>query len=92
MLGPRGNIGQDEVGTRQHPQRIEMMLADPSRMHAEFLGVKRFRGDVGDELVRRPGVVLVVVVAQREIAEFHDPLPLLLHLQVLRLHFQAVKR
>ena len=31
--------------------------------------------DVGDELVRRPRVVLVVIVAQREIAEVHAAPP-----------------
>ena len=33
-----------------------------------------FGGDVGDELVRGAGVVFVVVVAQREIAEIHGSL------------------
>src|ERR1700716_26719 len=52
-----------------------MMLADPGRIHAEPIGVQRLFGDVGDELVRRPRVVLVVIVAQGEVAEFHDVPP-----------------
>ena len=47
----RGDIGQHEVGARQDAERIEMMLADPGRMHAELVGVQRLGGDVGDELV-----------------------------------------
>jgi len=52
-----------------------MMLANPHRMHADLLGVKRLGGDVGDELVRAARVVFVMVVAQGEITEFHGVLP-----------------
>ena len=52
-----------------------MMLADPGRMHAELVGIERLGGDVGDELVRGAGVVFVVIVAQREVAEVHSSLP-----------------
>ena len=48
-----------------------MMLADPRRMKTDLLGVNRPVEDIGDELVRLPPVVVVVVVAQREIAESH---------------------
>jgi hypothetical protein len=48
-----------------------MMLADPHRVHAKLLGVERFRGNVGKELIRGPRIVEVVVVAQREVAELH---------------------
>ena len=48
-----------------------MMLADPRRVKADLLGVNRLVEDIGDELVRLPPVVVVVVVAQREIAESH---------------------
>src|SRR5256885_15780223 len=41
-------------------------------MHAEPVGIERFRRDVGDELVRPTGVIVVVVVAQCEVAELHD--------------------
>src|SRR5262249_24763026 len=61
---------------RPQAQGVEMVLADPSRVHAEPVGVQGFLGDVGDELVRRPGVVLVVIVAQGEVAEFHNTPPL----------------
>ena len=75
MLGARRDIGQHEVGAGQHAERVEMMLADPGRMHAELVGVKRLGGDVGDELVGVARVVFVVIVAQREIAEFHGASP-----------------
>src|SRR5712671_8044235 len=52
-----------------------MMLADPGRMHAEAVGVERLVGDVGHELVGAARIVFVVVVAQREVAEFHAVLP-----------------
>src|SRR6266436_4877127 len=50
------------------------MFADPSRMHAELIGVDRLGSDVGNELVRIARVILVVIVAQREVAKFHDDL------------------
>ena len=52
-----------------------MMLADPGRMHAELIGIERLRGDVGDEGVGVARIVFVVVVAESEIAEFHNALP-----------------
>ena len=48
-----------------------MMLADPGRMHAELVGVNRFGGDVGNELVSVARIVLVVIVAEGEVSEFH---------------------
>jgi hypothetical protein len=45
-------------------------------MHAEPIGVQRFFRYVGDELVRRPRVVFVVIVAQGEVAEFHHTPPM----------------
>ena len=50
------------------------MLADPRRMEAHLFGVNRLVEDVGDERVRVALVVVVVVVAERKIAEFHFPL------------------
>src|SRR5208282_3737997 len=53
-----------------------MMLADPDGMESERLGMQRLGDDVGDELVGRARIVLVVVVAQREITEIeHRPSP-----------------
>jgi hypothetical protein len=52
-----------------------MMLADPRGMKADLLGVNRLVEDIGDELVGLPPVVVVVVVAQREIADVHLLLP-----------------
>ena len=47
------------------------MLADPGRVHAELFGIERLGGDVGDELVRGTGIVVVMIVAEREITEIH---------------------
>jgi hypothetical protein len=44
-------------------------------MHAEPLGVERLVRYVLDEGVRGTGVVLVVIVAEREVAELHGLLP-----------------
>ena len=70
-LGARGDIGERQVGTGQHAERAEMMLADPRRVHPQLFGIQRLVDDVRDELVGRARVVVVVVVAQREVAEFH---------------------
>src|SRR5215475_4838648 len=51
------------------------MLSDPCRVHAELVGVECLVRDVGDELVGRPRVGVVVIVAQREISELHDIFP-----------------
>src|SRR5215510_6764686 len=51
------------------------MLPDPCRVHAELVGVECLVRDVGDELVGRPRVGVVMIVAQREISELHDILP-----------------
>jgi hypothetical protein len=63
------------IGAGQHAERAEMMLADPSGMKAHLLGVHSLGEDVGDEGVGLPLIVLVVVVTQREVTEFHWPLP-----------------
>ena len=41
-----------EIGTRKHPERVEVVLADPDRVHPELVGVQSFGRDVTDELVR----------------------------------------
>src|SRR4029453_3740367 len=74
-LRSRGNIGEHQIRAGQHAQRIEMVLADPRRVHAELVGIERLLRDVGDELVCRPRVVLVVIVAEGKIAEFHSAPP-----------------
>ena len=71
--GIGGHIGKHEVRAGQHAQRIEVMLADPGRVHAKFLGIECLGGDVRNELVRGTDIVFVVIVAQREIAEVHGP-------------------
>ena len=70
-LGFCRHMAEDELGAGENAERIEMMLADPDRMHAELLGVQRFGGDVGDELVGRAGIVLVVIVAKRKVTKLH---------------------
>jgi hypothetical protein len=71
-------IGKHEIGAGQDSKRIEMMLADPSRMHADLFSIKCLGRDVGDKLVRLAGIVCVVIVAQSKIAKFHIFLPLVL--------------
>jgi hypothetical protein len=52
-----------------------MMLADPRGMKADLLGIDRLVENIGDELVSAPFIVVIMVVAQREIAELHLLLP-----------------
>ena len=65
-------MGEHEIRTRQDAERAEVMLADPDGMKADGLGVDGLIQDLRDELMRTSGIVLVVIVAQREIAEVHD--------------------
>src|SRR6266536_3180642 len=71
VSGAGRDIGQHDVRTGQHPERAEMMFADPYGVHAELLRVERLRRDIRDELIRRARVAQVVIVAQREVAEVH---------------------
>src|SRR5262245_58685455 len=49
------------------------MLTDPGRMHAKLLGIECLGSDVDDELIRSAGIVLIMVVTEREIPEVHGP-------------------
>src|SRR5947209_120382 len=49
-----------------------MMLADPGRVIPQLVRINGFIEDVGDEPVRVPRIVRVVIVAQGEIAELHS--------------------
>lgn len=69
-----GDIGEHEIGAGEHPQRAEVMLADPRRAEAHLFGINRLVDDVGDEPIGAPGLVRVTIVASREIAEFHSAL------------------
>jgi len=69
--GASGEVGQHEVGTREHAERAEVMLPDPGRVQADLFGIQRLVEDVCDERIRIAGVVQVMVVAQREITELH---------------------
>jgi hypothetical protein len=51
-------------------------------VEADLLGVNRLVEDIGDELVGIAPVVVVMVIAQREITEFHS-IPQLLGLAVI---------
>jgi hypothetical protein len=51
------------------------MLANPGGAQAHLLGIDRLVDDVGDEVVGCLAVVVVVVVAQGEIAKFHSVPP-----------------
>ena len=69
MLRPGGDVRQHEIRTRQDPERVEVVLADPGRVHPQRLRVQRLVGDVRDERVRIATVVLVVIVAEGKVAE-----------------------
>jgi len=71
VLRLRGDVGEQQVGPRVHAQRVEVVLADPARVHADAVGEDRLLADLEHELVRAARVRRVVVVAQGEIAEFH---------------------
>jgi hypothetical protein len=60
-----------EVRTREHAETAEVMLADPGGIQPYLFGVDRLVQDVGDDLIGAAPIILIVVVAQREIAEFH---------------------
>ena len=84
VLGVGCDISEHDVRAGQHAERIEVVLADPGGVHAELVGIERLGGNVGDELVRGAGVIVVVIVAQREIAEVHDVLPVAVNCDPLR--------
>ena len=48
-----------------------MVLTDPAGVHADTVGEDRLLADFQHELVRAAGVVRVMVVAEREVTEFH---------------------
>src|ERR1700732_4246580 len=52
------------------------MLADPGGIQSYLFGVDRLVEDVGDDLIGAAPIVLIVVVAEREVAEFHFWVPL----------------
>jgi hypothetical protein len=68
---PRRDIDEYEVRTGEHAQGREMVLADPNGIEAHLFGVNRLGEDVRDERVRVALVVVIVVIAQCKIAEFH---------------------
>jgi hypothetical protein len=73
MCGARRDIGQHQIRAREDAERVEVVLADPDRVHADPVGLQGFLGNIADELVRRARIVLLVIVADREVAEFHVP-------------------
>jgi hypothetical protein len=75
VLGTRGGKGHHEIRAGQDAERIEMMLADPGRMHAKLIGVECLRSNVRNKGVGVTRIIFVVVIAEREVAELHDGLP-----------------
>jgi hypothetical protein len=69
------HIGQNQIWAGQYAERAEVMLTDPSGMKPDLLGVDRLVEDIGHELVGPSPVVVVMVVAEGEITEFHLHLP-----------------
>ena len=77
--GAEPDAGRRRGDRRQHQRRhrhaappVEVMFADPGRVHAERLGEDRLVADLRHEGFRGPGIAGITVVAQREIAEFHS--------------------
>src|SRR5262249_996645 len=70
-----GDIGQHEIRAGQNAERVEMMLADPGRMHAKLIGVECLRGDVRNKGLGVTLIIFVVIIAKSEVAELHDVLP-----------------
>src|SRR6266478_7881161 len=70
-LRARRDMSEHQVRTREHAETAEVMLADPGGIHSYLFGVDRFVEDVGDDLIGAAPIILVVVIAQREVAEFH---------------------
>src|SRR5260370_923942 len=65
------DMSEHLVRTREHAETAEVMLADPGGIQPYLFGVDRLVEDVGDDLIGAAPIILVVVVAQREVAEFH---------------------
>ena len=68
---PRRDIGEHQIRAGKHAQGAKVMLADPRRVQANLFGVNRLVENIGDEGIGPARIVVVVIVAQREIAEFH---------------------
>src|SRR5690242_19319274 len=77
LLCARRDMREHEIGAGKNAERRKMMFADPRRMQPDVLGIDGLVEDVGDELIGAAPVVDVVIVAQREIAEFYQfsPMP-----------------
>ena len=52
-------------------EQVEMVLADPGRVQADLLRPQGLGEDVLDELLRRPRIARIAIVAQREVSELH---------------------
>ena len=68
---PSRDIGEHQIGAGKHAQCAEMMLADPRGVKADLIGINRLVEYICNKGVGRSFIVLVMIVAQREIAEFH---------------------
>ena len=65
------DVSEHQVGTREHAETAEVMLADPGGIQSYLFGVDRLVEDVGDDLIGAAPIILIVVVAQCEVAELH---------------------
>ena len=70
-FGPGGNDAEHDFRRGVGAEFVEMMLADPGGMHAQFLGIDRLVDDLKQQLFDCPGVVSVGVVGVRKVAELH---------------------
>jgi hypothetical protein len=71
--GQRRDVGVHQARHRHAAAPVEVMLADPGRMHSDVLGMDRLVANLEQELLGGPRIVGIAVVAEREIAEFHRP-------------------
>jgi hypothetical protein len=69
-------VSEHQVRTREHAETAEVMLADPGGIQPNLFGVDRLVEDIGDDLIGAAPIILIVVVAQCEITEFHYWVPL----------------
>ena len=63
VLRHLGDVREQQIRSRIHTQRIEVMLTDPAGVHTDRIREDRLLADLEDEVVRRAPIVGVVVVA-----------------------------
>jgi hypothetical protein len=68
-----GQLRKQDVGAGVDTEQVEMVLAHPHGMQTHFLRVERLLVDLANELFGSPGVAGIAIVAEREVAEIHNP-------------------